>query len=86
MKNLSSLLERFKKSLGKDTLAREAVINCVESFSSVKLKAEEISIKENVLEIKTSSMKKNEIRLKELLILDALQTRFGLPINRIFYR
>lgn len=86
MRNLSSLLERFKKSLGKDTLAREAVINCVESLTSIKLGLEEISIKENVLEIKTSAGKKNEIRLKEDLILDTLQTRFGLPINRIFYK
>ena len=86
MQNLSSLLDRFKKSLGKDVLSKEAVIDCVESFASIKLKVEEISIKENVLEIKTNAGKKNEIRLKEDLILDTLQTRCGLPINRIFYK
>lgn len=86
MKDLSSLLRRFQRSLGNDTEARDAVRSVVESLAGIKLGPEEISIKEGTLEITTSPGKKNEIRLKEEYILDALNTGRGLHLKKIFYK
>lgn len=86
MKTLSSLLERFKKSLGKSTINKDAVIFAVEKLTSIKLKPEEISIRDTVLEIISTPSKKNEIKLKEGLILSEVHAQTGQNISRIFYK
>ncbi len=86
MKNLSSLLERFSKSLGKDVLAKEAVITAIFDLSSVELKPEEIMIKEGVLEICSTPGKNNAIRLKEERIIDMLRNERGIKLSKIFYK
>lgn len=86
MKTLSSLLERFKKSLGKSTVNKDAVILAVEKVVNIKLKPEEINIKDAVLEIISSPSKKSEIRLKEELVLSEVRLQTGQNVSRIFYK
>lgn len=86
MKTLSSLLERFKKSLGKDTVNKDLIISVIESAVSIKLKQEEVNIKESTLEINSSPAKKNEIKLKEDLILSEIRAQTHQNISRIFYK
>ena len=87
MKDLSSLLGRFLKSLGKDILVKETVVEAVERATGFSLTPEEVSIKENMLTFTIlSQVKKNEIRLKEEKILDEIKGRTGQNINKIFYK
>ncbi len=86
MKNLSSLLERFKKSLGNDSFIKEKIILCIEDKTKIKLSLEEVYLKNAILEIKSTPIKNNEIRLKEDLIIKDLKTNQKLEINKIFYK
>ncbi len=86
MKTLSSLLERFKKSLGQNTYNKDLIISIVESLTNIKLKPEEINIKEATLEIASSPAKKNEIKFKEELILSEIRAQTHQNISRIFYK
>lgn len=86
MKTLNTLLERFKKSLGKDVLAKEEILKCVESCTNIILTPKEVSLKNGVLEINTSPTKNNEIRLKEEKILHFLNNSRGISVNKIFYK
>jgi len=86
MLDLSTLLGRFKKSLGKNVLAKESVILSVESISGIRLLPEEINIKDFTLEIISSPIKKNEIKLKENQILSEIRGRTGQNIRKIFYK
>ena len=86
MKNLNSLLERFKKSLGDDSHTKQEIIKCVESYTKIKLDNKEVSVKNGVLEINTTPTKLNELRLKEDKILYFLKTERGLNLNKIFYK
>lgn len=86
MKNLSELLERFTKSLGKDTFVRNSIIDSIENIVSIKISLDEISVKEGVLEISSTPGKNNAIRLKESQIIDSLKNERGIRISRIFYK
>lgn len=86
MKNLDTLLERFKRSLGDDSSRKEEIIDCINTLTKIKLSIKEISIKNGALEINTSPTKNNEIRLKEEAIILFLKTRQNLGINKIFYK
>ncbi len=86
MLNLETLLGRFRKSLGRNILAKEAVIGAVESTTGIRLKDEEINIKEFTLEITSSPIKKNEIKLHEAEILSEIRARTGQNINKVFYK
>ncbi|MBX4189570.1 hypothetical protein KW785_03190 [Candidatus Parcubacteria bacterium] len=85
MINLETLLKRFTLSLGKDTVAREAVVSCIREVAGFELSAENISIKGDTVIIKTSPAKKNEIKLNEERILRELQLRCHAKISKIFY-
>ncbi len=86
MLNLDSLLGRFRKSLGRNVLAKEAIVETIEFTTGIKLKDEEVDIKEFVLEISTSPIKKNEIKLHEEEILSLVRTRTNQNIRKIFYK
>jgi hypothetical protein len=86
MLDLGSLLGRFRKSLGRNVLAKESVILAVESITGIRLLPEEINIKEFTLEITSSPIKKNEIKLKEGQILSEVRARTGQNISKIFYK
>jgi len=86
MKNLSSLLERFAKSLGRNVLDKEIVLHTIEDLTSIRLNEEDVSIKEGVLEITSSPLKNNEIKLKEDKIINELRSHKATFINKIFYK
>ncbi len=86
MLNLDALLGRLRKSLGKNVLAKESVAEAVESNTGIRLKPEEINIKEFTLEITSSPIKKNEIKLHESEILAEIRGRTGQNINKVFYK
>ncbi len=86
MKTLSTLLERFKKSLGKDTINKDLIISTIENSVGIRLKKEEVNIKESILEIFSSPAKKNEIKLKEEQILSEIHAQTRQNISRIFYK
>ena len=86
MLDLEKLLDRFRKSLGRNVLAKESIAQAIEMVSGIKLLPEEINLKEFTLEINTSPIKKNEVRLKENQILVEVRARTGQNINKIFYK
>jgi hypothetical protein len=85
MRHLSALLERFKRSLGKDTGNKDAVIAVVQESTGITLKPEEINISNFTLEITSTPPKKHEIRMREEKILSEVRTRTHQNISRIFY-
>lgn len=86
MKNLFNLLERFSRSLNKDTLYKETIAQTIEEHTRIKLKGENLNLKEGVLELKGSPVVNNEIRLKEEGIKDELKERYKINITRILYK
>ncbi|MES2213834.1 MAG: hypothetical protein V4465_00360 [Patescibacteria group bacterium] len=86
MKDLSSFLGRFLKSLGVDTGSREAVRDSIKNLTGIELSLEEISIKEGTLIVASTPGKHTALRLKEERILEALKAQKGLPVNKILYR
>ncbi|MBX4181455.1 hypothetical protein KW807_01150 [Candidatus Parcubacteria bacterium] len=85
MKNLFSLLERFTKVLDRGKLTKENIIKVVESQTRIILKEEDIHLKEGVLEINTSPVVKNEIRLKEEAIRSELKEAYNIKISFVRY-
>ncbi len=81
MKNLSSLLERFSKSLNKDSLLKENIINIIKTNTKASISQENISLKGGILEIKTTPVIKSEIKLKEEEIINSLK-----GVSRIIYK
>jgi hypothetical protein len=86
MLNLDTLLGRFRKSLGKNLLAKEAIIESVEASTGIHLNPDEINIKEFTLEIRSSPLKKNEIKLHEEAILAQIRAKTNQNINKVFYK
>ena len=86
MKNLNSLLERFKKSLGDDADLKKEIVKCIENNTKIKLEEKNIFIKNGILDINTTPVKQNEIRMKEDRIIHFLNTERGMFINKIFYK
>ncbi|MBX4206252.1 hypothetical protein KW784_00445 [Candidatus Parcubacteria bacterium] len=85
MKNLLTLLGRFTKSLNKDGLTKGKVAETVLHTTGVKLSPDVISIKEGVLTIQASPAAKNEMRLKEEKIKEALRGLHNIRVSRIIY-
>lgn len=85
MKNLLTLLERFSKSLHKDTLTREAVCEAILHSTGIKLSPDAVTLKDGVLTISASATAKNEMRLKEERIRDELKGA-KVAFSRIIYR
>jgi len=86
MLDLDTLLKKFKKSINKNVLEKEAVIFAVESETGIRLLPEEIDIKNFNLEIFSSPIKKNEIKLHEKEILAQIRANTNQNINKIFYK
>jgi len=85
MKIIGGFLDRFFKSIGRDTLIRETILDVVKEQTRITLLPTDIALKESTLEITASPAKKNEIRLKEKRILDALIARTGIRLTNIRY-
>ncbi|MSR87798.1 MAG: hypothetical protein EXS69_01360 [Candidatus Zambryskibacteria bacterium] len=86
MKNLFSLLERFRKVLNKDTLTKEVIIKVVADKTRVKLLSEWILLRDGVLEITAGASAKNEISLREELIKSELKEAHQILISKFLYK
>lgn len=86
MKNLFNLLERFSRSLNKDTLLKETIAHTIFERTNIKINPENLSFKEGVLELKGSPVVNNEIRLKEEGIKTELKELYQINILRILYK
>ncbi len=86
MENLHKLLERFKRSLDKDLVARAAVMEAVKKVTGAALKEENISIKDGVLGISAGATLKNELKIKEKAVLEELKNTHHVRIGRILYK
>ncbi len=86
MKNLLSLLERFSRILNKDVFIKESIAKVIEGKTKISLTPDNFLLKEGVLEINSSPVAKNEIRLKEDIIKDELREVHHIFISKIFYK
>jgi hypothetical protein len=86
MKNLFNLLERFSRSLNKDTLLKETIAETILERTNIKLNPENLLLKEGVLELNGSPAVNNEIKLKEEGIKEELRERYKINILRILYK
>jgi hypothetical protein len=85
MDGLGDLLGRIKDSLDKDATTREIVAGCIREAAGFDVRLQDISIKGRVLRIKTSPVKKNEIKLREDKILSLVRERTKLSIETMSY-
>lgn len=85
MKNITSLLERFSKILDKDSDLKQKISEEISNEIGVSIPAPSFMIKNGVLEISAGAILKNEIKLKEDRIKEALQ-RNEIFISRILYK
>ena len=85
MKNLESLLQRFRKSLFADEERKNLVSSKIKELTGVLIPEEKIFYKDGVLELEASSAAKNEIRLKEERIIAELD-KLSLRVKRVLYR
>lgn len=85
MQTISKLLERFSRSLGRDVVAKEAVVACIKEFCGFEISSDNISIKDGAVRIKATPAKKSEINLNEEKILNKLRERTGQKISKILY-
>lgn len=86
MKNLGSLLERISRSLNKDSIQRDFIIEVVDRLLSIKLSPNNIFIKNDTLFLDCSPVIKNEIKLKEREILNKLKEIHNLFIEKIIFK
>ena len=86
MKSIGSILERLKKTLGKDTFLKEALTDSIMRATGISVDQKTVSIKGTVLEIEASPAKKSEIRMKEKEIIRFFEETSGQKASRIFYK
>lgn len=85
MKNLSDLLSRIKLSLDKDAEKREFVSGYIREKLGFEIQTQNISIKNDALVIKTTPVKRNEIKMHEKEIINMVRNSTGLNLKRILY-
>ncbi len=85
MENLQSLLRRIKDALGKDSFSKEVIVSCVKDVSGVSLDLKDVLIKGDALYIYTTPVRRSEIRLREVKILDTIKNKTNLNLKRICY-
>lgn len=86
MKDLLKLLERFSRSLNKDTNTKETIAQIISQKVGVPFKTECLALKEGVLELTAGAALKNEIRLKEESILTELKEIYKINVTRVIYK
>lgn len=85
MLDLGKLLDRFKDSLDRDVRTREAVAECIKEALGFDVRLEDISIKGDTLRIQTSPAKRNEIKLHEARVLEAVIAKTKQNLKRVAY-
>lgn len=86
MENLSKLLERFSRSLNKDTLTKGFISETIKNTTKINLEGESVNLKDGILTIQCSPVLKNELKLKEERILTELKERHNIRISRVLYK
>ena len=86
MKEFGTLLKKIYASLNKDVLERENILYTLKTTTGITLTSSDLFIREGVLEISASPVVKNEIKLKEQAILEALKSSYNLSYNRVLYK
>ncbi|MBX4198828.1 hypothetical protein KW800_00940 [Candidatus Parcubacteria bacterium] len=85
MEGLDNLLNRFKRSLGRDVETREIVARCVKDATGLDIRLEDISVKNDTLRIKTSPTKRNSIKLEEAKVLSQARLETKINFKKIVY-
>jgi len=85
MIGLDDLLRRIRYSLNDDTLTKAEVAQCIKGILNFNIEPNEISLKGDTLRIKTTPTKRNEIKLNEGRILEAVRSKTRLAIRAIVY-
>ncbi len=73
MFNIQSFLNKHTQKINKDVLLYDSIVELVKQETGVLLKKEDLSIKKDILFIKTTPIKKNIILLKKDNILKSLK-------------
>ncbi len=84
MRTLGDLIERFSRSLNSDIFIKESIQGAIQDVVGIEIKTDNLSVKDGLLNIQTSPVVKNEIHLKERLILNNLKGK-KILIERITY-
>lgn len=85
IQGLNELLTRLKRSLEGDKEIRESVSQTIKETVGFEILAEDISLKDGFVRIKTSPAKRNEISLREEIILGKLRNLTKLNLKKILY-
>jgi len=86
MKNLRNLLERFTRSLDKDTVIKGFTLEVIKRRTGITLQEAQLALKEGVLEVTAGAATKNELRLKEEAIRAELKEVHNINIVRVLYK
>ncbi len=86
MKEFGTLLKKLYSSLNRDVLERENILYTLKTTTGITLTSSDLFIREGVLEISASPVVKNEIKLKEEAILEALKNSYNLSYSRVLYK
>lgn len=73
MFNIQSFLNKHTQKINKDVLLYDSIVELVKQETGILLKKEDLSIKKDILFIKTTPIKKNIILLKKDNILKSLK-------------
>lgn len=74
MFNIDNFLIKFKNLKPKDSDVKKTIINSVSKILKIEIKESEISVKNEVIYIKTNSIIKNEIFINKSKILKEVET------------
>ena len=85
MDHLRELLTRIRKSLDGDTVFKETVNSCFKNLLGFEVNPKDISIQGDVLRIKTSPAKRNEIKLHEEELLKSIREQTKLSLKKLLY-
>jgi hypothetical protein len=86
MKEFGTLLKKLYSSLNRDVVERENILYTLKNTTGITLTSSDLFIREGVLEISASPVVKNEIKLKEEAILEALKNSYNLSYSRVLYK
>ena len=77
MFNVDDFLSKFKKIEPPDNTIRCYVVDVIFDVLSIKIKKQDIKIKNNIVYIKTNNIVKNEIFLNKQTILDKINNKLN---------
>ena len=85
MEPLGKLLGKIRKALAGSALEKELIVESVKDVTGFEVRVADISIKGKNIFIKTTPPKRSEINLHEKEILQKIQSKTGLKLEKILY-